>query len=42
MITDNNGKIFEDRRKTNIPVSVEKRIKTKTKKEKSQTKKKAK
>ncbi len=42
MITDNNGKIFEDRRKTNIPVNVEKRTKIKAKNGKSQTKKKAK
>ena len=42
MVTDKKGKIFEDRRKTNIPVNVEKRTKIKAKNGKSQTKKKAK
>lgn len=42
MITDNNGRIFEDRRKTNIPVAIERRAKVKAKEGKNQIKENAK
>ena len=42
MVTDKKGNIFDDRRKANIPVDIDKRVKNKTEKEKSQIKRKIK